>query len=501
MILDATKYIWSKWQQPVFTGNDTWGTVTASSCHGTEFEPYKALDADDNTHFEGEDYTDQVIFTWIFDKPLKIYRLEFVNKPTGSTYLTTGIEAYADDEMNELIASGTFEVKSKSKLYLELDQPIASDKLVLKLTGNRYVGLTSILLIAESGIEKTVLTPFLNAIDDMEVISGSYNDDGTFSTTGLAGFMFNNLAAATMYISSNHWLGFGTQSEQLTICRRDGCSTAIYRQIAETTNGLQFLKIRFEGYTIYNNRVESNRLIFELFLLSNNDMFLNVIQTPTSGNVGTSTLICNGHSTSLTLVDGTGGGTQVSFYHQDTQGLEWNVVYDTYEENDTYSFAYLIRQEDTFFSYENEQLIEVPIKSLSASMFLKYGFEELPPANVLTPISNPQMYLWKAGGPEQLLKASVKAYPYPQTLTAIADMSHISILGIKMITAECSGNVTVSISVDSCRTFSEEVSLTEWLNVDPEELYNSLDENKQLILHFILHDDATLSRFKITYIN
>lgn len=236
-------------------------------------------------------------------------------------------------------------------------------------------------------------------------------------------------------------------------------------------------------------------------MLSNNDMFLNVIQTPTSGNIGTSTLICNGHSTSLTLADGAGGGAQVSFYHQDIQGLEWNVVYNMYEENDTYSFAYLIRQEDTFFSYENKQLIEVPIDNLTASMFLKYGFEELPSANVLTPINNPQMYLWKAGGPEQLLKANVKAYPYPQTLTAIADMSHISILGIKMITAECSGDVTVSISVDSCRTFSEEVSLTEWRNVDPEELYNSLDENKQLILHFILHDDATLSRFKITYIN
>lgn len=33
MLIDATKYIWSKWQQPVFTDNETWGTVSATSVH------------------------------------------------------------------------------------------------------------------------------------------------------------------------------------------------------------------------------------------------------------------------------------------------------------------------------------------------------------------------------------------------------------------------------------------------------------------------------------
>ena len=82
-----------------------------------------------------------------------------------------------------------------------------------------------------------------------------------------------------------------------------------------------------------------------------------------------------------------------------------------------------------------------------------------------------QMYLWKAGGTEQLLKANVKAYPYPQVLEAVADMSHISILGIKMMTAEYSGDVTVSISVDNGQTYTEDMVLGEWLNTDVEELY------------------------------
>ena len=335
----------------------------------------------------------------------------------------------------------------------------------------------------------------------MEYISNGYNDDRTFSTEGLDGFMFNGITANPLYVSSNHWIGFGANTEQLRILRRDGCSTAIYRQLGETTNGLQFLKMRFEGYTAYNNRVDATSLIFELFLLSNNDMFLNIIQTPTDvGYLGTSDLICGGTTTALTLADGSGGGTQVSFYHEDEGGRTWNIVYAMYEETDTYSFAYLLRQADTFYTYAEGALVAVSIENLTAAMFLKYGFEEIPPAEILTPIDNMQMYLWKAGGTEELLKANVKAYPYPQVLDVVADMSHISILGIKMMTAEYSGDVTVSISVNNGQTYLEDMPLGEWLNTDVEELYNSLSEEKRLFLRFTLHDNATISRFKITYI-
>ncbi|MEG0292543.1 MAG: hypothetical protein RR617_07400 [Anaerovoracaceae bacterium] len=95
----------------------------------------------------------------------------------------------------------------------------------------------------------------------------------------------------------------------------------------------------------------------------------------------------------------------------------------------------------------------------------------------------------------------MKAYPYPQTLTSVIDMSHISILGIKLITAEFSGNVGLEVSLDNGDTFAEEVLLSEWLSTDVDELWNSLNEERKLILHFILHDNAALSRFKITYIN
>ena len=146
-------------------------------------------------------------------------------------------------------------------------------------------------------------------------------------------------------------------------------------------------------------------------------------------------------------------------------------------------------------------MLPCEVDSLTAAMSLKYGFEELPSSRVLTPLVNPEMYLWKAGGSEELLKMTAKAYPYPQTLEAVADMSHISIIGIKLLTAEYSGMVGVCISLDDGGSYSEEVQLGDWLNTDVEELWNSLPESKRIYFRFILHDNAALSRFKITYIN
>lgn len=441
MLIDETKYLWSKGQP------------------------------EDILLSEGP-------FSYVPEQALRIYRFE----GTGE------FSIYSDTEMIDLLFRGT--------LPYEPDIPIACD-------GLTFVAETELTLhlISEVGILKTVLTPFLNTSENMTAISNSYNDDGSFSTEGLSGFMFNGIAASPMYISSNHWLGFGTNSEQLKILRRDGCSTAIYRQFGETSNGLQFLKIRFEGYTVYSNRVESNRLIFELFLLSNNDMFLNVIQTPTSGNTGTSELICNGTTTALTLFDGSGGGTQVSFYHQDDAGRSWEIVYAMYEQKDSESYGYLLKQGDSYYTITDGELTACDIKHLTAAMFLKYGFEELPSAELLTPLVNPAFYFWKAGGSEELLKATLKAYPYQQVLDAVADMSHISIIGIKLLTAEYSGDVGVCISLDDGATYSDEILLGDWLNTDVDELWNSLPESRRVYFHFVLHDNAALSRFKITYIN
>jgi hypothetical protein len=125
----------------------------------------------------------------------------------------------------------------------------------------------------------------------------------------------------------------------------------------------------------------------------------------------------------------------------------------------------------------------------------------MPSNEILSRMVNPKIYMWKSTNTNEHLKATIKAYPYPQILKSVVDMRSISIKGIKMMTAEFSGNVGVKFSLNNGESFSEEILLSEWINSDTEELWNSLNEIRILILHFTLYDNASISSFKITYIN
>lgn len=436
-------------------------------------------------HSSPEDIPISESITVDFDPPLRIYRFSSVDfEGTLSIYEREGAE--------EPLYSGP--------LPYEPERPIACDGLYFTAEcGDEPPA--SLQLLAESGVKRTVLDPFLNTSEGMSAVSAAYNDDGTLTTEGLEGFLLNGVEASRLYVSGNHWIGFGAGTEQLKVLRRDGCSTAVYRQLGDVDPDLRFLKIRFEGYTVYNNRVEDNRLIFELFLFSNHDMFLNVIQTPTSGNTGESALICGGTTTPLALSDGSGGGTMVCFRPLDADGLAWSVSYGPYAPDISESCGYLIRQGESLYTVADGQLKEIETKDLSAAVFLEHGFTENPPSALLTELENPHIYRWQTGGESVPVKAKLKAYPHPQTLSVTADMSHVSILGIKLLTAEYSGSVGVSLSTDGETQWSEEEPLGDWLNTDPEELWDSLGEKRLLHLRFILHGNATLSRFKITYIN
>lgn len=362
---------------------------------------------------------------------------------------------------------------------------------------------TAITLVSETGIQKTVLDDYLNTTEGMSYISNGYNDDGTYSTAGLPEFIFNGVAASTLYISSNHWIGFGVNTSQLYILQRDGCSTAIWRQEGTCGNGVKFLKIRFEGYTVYSDRGDYHRLIFELFIMSNKDMFLNVIRTPTNGNIGTSQMVCNNQTIPLSLADptGAGGGKMVSFYHLDDEGKTWNIVYDNYKGIDYFSYGFLLKKEGMYCTVVDGVVKELMEEMPTAADFYEFGFLEVPASEIMVEIDNPQILYWRAGGDTELIKTVAKAYPYPKYIKSEVDMSHISILGIMMMTAQYSGDVRVKYSLDNEETYSDEISMDEWLNTDVVELWNSLPENKKLFLLFVLHDNATISRFKITYEN
>jgi hypothetical protein len=420
----------------------------------------------------------------------RIYMLELSGTNKGT------VNVYADEEQTELIGSVTY-----PDVVIEPEQPKCVDMIYVSGDGVECGVVCTI--YCEKGIPKVNLDGLLNTTDGMTCIRSTANDDETDTIDGLAGFFFDGVEATNLYVSGNHWIGFGVSSEQLKICRRDGKCYYLYRQDGELGSGIAFLKIRWEGYTNYSSTAKNSRLIFELFLFGNNDMFLNVVQTPTSSSYyGASQLICGDTTTDLSICDGSGGGKQISFFADDLEGESFQIAYESYSNADVYTDAYLIRSEGKYYTVENDVLTEIEVVNPTSAIFYRYGTETIPEGALLLDLVNPEVLFWTNDPTDSLLmKAELTVYPYPQRLLGFADMSSETIKGISLITAEYTGNIGIKLSFDGGASYEEEQTMDEFLAADLESLWNRCEENRSLYISFILYNGAKLTRFKITYVN
>ena len=411
--------------------------------------------------------------------PVRVYRIE------GEAT----ISLYEDAEKTNLIFEGA--------LPTEFDTPFSCDAVYVVSDVD-----ATLQVICETGVPKADLSPYMNTTTGMTtLVSG--NDDSTYTISNTMDFVFNGTAVSTVYVNSNNWFGFGSSTTHLQIMNRDGYAQYIRYQRGLLREVLDFLKIRYDGYTVYNSKTTSNRLIYELFLLSNNDMFLNLIQTPTSSNTGTSQIICGSKTTSLSLIDSTGAGKgkEVTFVANGDTATAYTVEYRAYQEANTETESFLLRMEDTYYTVIDGALVEAELEALTPAIFLKYGFDELPSAELFVTMVNPHMYCWRSDSKRQQLVANLTAEPFPQVITACADMNHESIIGITEMTAQFSGTVMVQYSLDDEVTFSEEIPLADFLNTDVALLWESAQETKRIHYRFILYEEATLTSFRMHYTN
>lgn len=147
------------------------------------------------------------------------------------------------------------------------------------------------------------LDKLLGTTDGMTVLrNNTAQDDGVDTVTGVDWFTFNGVVASNIYVSGNSFVGFGSNSEHLKVCRRDGKMCYLYRQEG-TIGSTKFLKIRWQGYTRYNQTSTTYALIWELFLFDDGGMYLNLVQVPTdSSYLGTNQLVCGSKTYNFTVV-------------------------------------------------------------------------------------------------------------------------------------------------------------------------------------------------------
>jgi hypothetical protein len=167
-----------------------------------------------------------------------------------------------------------------------------------------------------------------------------------------------------------------------------------------------------------------------------------------------------------------------------------------------YSNKYLIRSGGIYYTVVDGELEQVDMVSPTAACFYRYGVDDVPDGSLLLPLTNPDVLFWTNDAEESLqMRAELVAYPFPQTLTGYADMTSETILGIDMLSAEYSGEIDIKLSYDEGSTYGETMTMAEFLAMDVDVLWQNCQAHKSLYIQFTLHNDARLTRFKISYKN
>ena len=117
---------------------------------------------------------------------------------------------------------------------------------------------------------------YLNTTRDMT--NGNFSSDDGTSSFILSGFTgtYNGASYNKVYVSGNMWIGLGSSSEHIKFNRRDGYINTYYYQVFDTgdSNVGKCLKIRWEGWASYNQRTDAYKMVWEIFLFANGDVFI-----------------------------------------------------------------------------------------------------------------------------------------------------------------------------------------------------------------------------------
>lgn len=293
------------------------------------------------------------------------------------------------------------------------------------------------------------------------IINNEGHDEDAVAVDGVDWLTFNNAAVAQIYCSGNSWLGFGSNSEHLRVNRRDAKMYNLWREEGTLYGYYHFIRIRWNGYTYYGTTGDDYRITFDVVLLDTGDIYLHMVDIPTSYNDGTNELSV-GTTYSYTY---SSESPNVSFYKQEDGSFI--VANEEIQIQPPFDRKYLIKDSKTgnLYNITDRALVRIPISEVTATVFRQYGMDEISDSALLLGIHKPVILYWQDSDmelPEK--KVVVKAVPPEQNITTEIDLSDESITGITGVNVEVSGEPVFSCSFDDGSTWSVHNG-TDWVTI------------------------------------
>lgn len=271
--------------------------------------------------------------------------------------------------------------------------------------------------------------------------TNSKNDDATDTITGVDWFSYNGTVCNNIYANGNGWIGFGSSSEHLKVNRRDQAMWNLWREegtFSTRFNSYRFLRIRWNGYTVYNSTSTDYLLTFDVILFETGDIMLYIVDVPSSYYTGTFEL------GSLTYEKPTTDNRYVTFYLQSDGSYVADYAPISYNVK-----KYLVRNNGTLYTVSDGALVEVA-GTLNADLFINNGSDTIPDGALLMTLSAPEVLCWTDASDVPRLNAVVQGVPVGthDIISNTAMVGHSSIYGIESVEATASDGATFLLSFD-----------------------------------------------------
>lgn len=315
----------------------------------------------------------------------------------------------------------------------------------------------------------------------------NYTDSGVDTLTGVDWLTFNNKVVSNIYVSADSWLGFGTQTYHLKVNQRDTSSYYVYAEEGTLYNHYKFIKIRWRGYSYWNQPTEPNLQEYDVILWETGDISLHMVNIPTQYWNGTFSLTTN---STYTYNAPTVDNPDVTFYSQNETNSEYEISYEPIELKPPFDCKYLIKSEGVLYTIVDNQLSELEVTEVTSEIFRQYGVDEISDRSVLIGLNNPQVLYWQDSDlPIGTRTALVTGTTNPQSVISNKiDLTHASITGIENALVTCEGNPLFCVSFDNKQTWKA-WNGTEWSTVSEEnsgmtkELFESINYDNWLLVY------------------
>lgn len=190
---------------------------------------------------------------------------------------------------------------------------------------------------------------------------------------------------------------------------------------------------------------------YDVLLFDNGDIFLHMVDIPTSYNDGTKSLTA-GNAYSFTY---TADSPDVSFYKQEDGSFV--VVNELLQIEVPFARKYMIKDSETgnLYNIADGVLTQIPTNEVTSTTFKQYGADEITDTSLLLTIGKPVILYWQDSDtqlPEK--RVDVTAIPPEQAILTDIDLSHDSIKGISSVNIDVTGSPTFSVSFDNGDTWS-----------------------------------------------